>query len=101
MPWWRRPATTCSLLDGRDQAVLDGKASGSATTRDAQLAVDRAEVGVDGAGTPAETVRHLAIGQPGCDQLQDVYLAQGQGNQVHLDDTPSSDPSRSYSAERC
>jgi len=58
-----------------DQGVLDGVASGSASRADADLGEDRAQMGVNRSGAETEPFGDLAVGQAGCDQLQDAHLA--------------------------
>ena len=62
-------------LSDLDQGVLDGVASGSASRADADLGEDRAQMGVNRSGADTEPVGDLAVGQAGCDQLQDAHLA--------------------------
>ena len=65
----------CSPVPELDQAVLDGVASGSASRAHADLGEDRAQMGVNRSGADTEPVGDLAVGQAGCDQLQDAHLA--------------------------
>ena len=58
-----------------DQGVLDGVASGSASRADADLGEDRAQMGVNRSGAETQPFGNLAVGQAGCDQLQDAHLA--------------------------
>jgi hypothetical protein len=54
--------------------VIGGEAGRLGARVQTQLAVDRAKVPIDGAGTEEELLGHLGVGQPGCDQAQDSGL---------------------------
>ena len=50
-----------------EQLVLDSIASGATARGDPNLAIDRRQVGVDGAGTDHELLGDLLTRQPACD----------------------------------
>ena len=55
--------------------MLHRVASRRAARANADLGEDGAEVGVNRTGAEAEPIGDLSVGQPGCDQLQNVHLA--------------------------
>jgi len=57
-----------------DQAVLDGEARSRCPRAHSQLAVDGAEVPVDGAGAKEEPVGNLGAGEPFGHQPEHLYL---------------------------
>ncbi len=58
--------------------LLDGIARRRGARGDVQLAVDGAQVGIDGARAQDELSGHLGIGQSSCHQPQHLNLAGGQ-----------------------
>ncbi len=54
--------------------ALDGIARGGTAGGDADLAINRGQVRVDGAGTDDQTFGHLLIGQSLCHDSQHLYL---------------------------
>ena len=63
---------------GSGQVVLDGVAGRRTARGDRDLAKDRGQVGVDGAGTDHELLGYLLICQPLCYQAQHLHLPCGQ-----------------------
>src|SRR5258708_17506560 len=61
-----------------DQVMLDGEASGGTARGDAELAVDRGQVPVDGARADGEPLGDLSIGESLCHETQHLHLAGGQ-----------------------
>src|SRR5437763_8568698 len=57
------------------QVVLDGIARGGTARRNAEFAIDRVEVGMDGTMTNHQSFGHLEIGQPLRHSTQNLDLA--------------------------
>ena len=64
--------------------MLEGEAGGGAAGRDADLAVDRGQVGVDGAWTDDKALGYLLIGQSLDHYAQHLYLAGCQSIRIRL-----------------
>jgi len=62
--------------------MINGEARRRGTRGDLQLAVDRAQVRVDGVRTEGQPVGHLCIGEPLGDQAQHLDLARGQAGRI-------------------
>src|SRR5918994_718649 len=67
-----RPPTE---TESSEEAVFGGEAGGLGARVDSQLAVDRAQVPFDGAGTQEKFPCDLGVGQPGGDQAQHFGLS--------------------------
>ncbi len=63
-----------------DEVVVNGIACGGTARGHADLAKDRREMGVDGAGANYQLFRHLLIGHSLSHQAQHLYLACGQAD---------------------
>ena len=74
-PHSRLPASSCIVLE---IVVLERIAGGPGTGRDAEFAIDRLHVDVDGMRTQDKLLGNLAVGQPLGNQAQHFGLAPGQ-----------------------
>ncbi len=63
---------------GGEQVMLDGIVCGRDPRGKAQLAVDGADMGVDGTRADDQALGHLGIGESLCQQAQHLHFACGQ-----------------------
>ena len=58
--------------------VFNRESGRRASRFEAQLRVDRSQVGIHGPGTDAKTFRDLAVHQAGGDEVEDLHLSRGE-----------------------
>src|SRR5262245_26334923 len=81
--------------------VLNGPASRRAARSDPELAVDRAEMGMDRSQTDDEPLYNECVAHPVCHQTEDLDLARGQPGIVCLDSAVDTDRYRAFFVRGC